>query len=167
MEAHDVDFWCYSPKTLTGYGGVRSTPVVDFADGNITFDYEMVHGQTVSDKPADAVNQPDLLFAHQAWDRDKGPVKIHFYHALSALRFVAGVVDQCTINSITLTDVVTKASCIFAPATASADMFQWTLSTVDTDKNDIEQSFEVALAPNEDATVKQDVTDAGGRVERF
>lgn len=165
-EAHDVDFWCYSPKTLNGYLGVRSTPQVDFTNGKITFDYEMANGKTISGKPADAIKQPDLLFAHQTWDRDEGPVKIHFYHALSAIRFVAGIVDHCTIHSITLTDVVTKASCVYAPATSSADMFQWTLSTVATDKNDIEQSFEVALTPNEDATVKQDVTDAEGHVER-
>lgn len=166
MEAHDVDFWCYSPKTLSGYEGVRSTPAVDFTAGHITFDYQTTYGQTDSDQQVDAVKQPDLLFAHQAWNKDQGPVKVHFYHALSAIRFVAGVVENCQIKCITLTDVVTNASCVYAPASSSADMFQWTLSSNAGDKHDMSQTINVTLTPNEDESVKQDVTDADGHVER-
>lgn len=167
VESNNVDFWFYSPKVLTeDLGGVRSKPVVDFAAGTASFTYETTHGATDSGNAVDAVKQPDLLFAHQIWNRDQGTVAVHFNHALSAIRFVAGVTCECVINSISFKNVVTKASCVYAPDDTDNGIFHWTLSSSAGDKNDVKQTFDAPMNSNLDTEVRQGVTDDGNHTER-
>lgn len=172
----DVDFWFYSPKSLDNFGGTRTTPVVDFANKKMTFTYTMDSGKTSEGKNIDAAKQPDLLFAHMVENKDKeygsaaaGHVNVNFDHALSGIRFVAGQTDECTINSISLDDIVTKGDCTYDPSNAMPARFAWAVSSYAASfTKTVTQTFDVSINEEKsgDQSKYQDITDAGNKVER-
>lgn len=77
-----------------------------------------------------AETQSDLLFANtpNQSNSSDGSVSIHFYHALAAVQFVVGNLDEgITVTGISIDNVKSKGTCSFVPAGASVDTkYVWT-----------------------------------------
>lgn len=101
-----LDFWCWS-------GADNTSNLVITDDGKqITFDY--------ADNSSTASAQKDLLFAfagNQTEPSTKGDVDIHFFHALSAVQFCVGGLDEgVKITDIKLTGVKNSGRGAYVPS---------------------------------------------------
>lgn len=100
-----LDFWCWS-------GAAKATSIDITSDGkNMTFDY--------ADNSSTASEQSDLLFAYagnQTEPNTKGDVEIHFFHALAAVQFCVGGLDEgVKITDIKLTGVKNSGRGAYVP----------------------------------------------------
>ena len=146
----DIDFWFYSPKQLTAdLGGTRSTPMIDFLNKNLSFDYEMTYG---TENKIDAQKQPDLVFAFKKANQNtkNGHVDVEFKHALSGIKFEAGVIIGCNILNISLNNLHTTGHCVYTPGVATGSEFSWTYGA--NDIKTVSQAFNTTIEKNDDAS---------------
>jgi len=109
-----LDFWAWS--------GAESCSGLTIKDSK-TFSF------TYSGTKTTAEDQSDLVFANTA-NQSKtsdGSIAIHFYHALAAVQFVVGNLDDgITVNGISINNVKSKGNGSFVPAGTSVDTkFVW------------------------------------------
>ncbi len=146
----DIDFWFYSPKQLTAdLGGTRSTPMIDFLNKKLSLDYEMTYG---TENKIDAQKQPDLVFAFKKANQNtkNGHVDVEFKHALSGVKFEAGVIIGCNILNISLNNLHTTGRCVYTPGVATGSEFSWTYGA--NDIKTVSQAFNTKINKNEDAS---------------
>ncbi|MBQ0149804.1 MAG: hypothetical protein KBT08_04210 [Bacteroidales bacterium] len=104
-----IDFWCWSGNNASNYTVVPASGDLPIA---MTFNYE--------DKSATASEQSDLIFAHSGNQTESananGNVGIHFYHALAAVQFCVGNLDEgVTVKNITIKGVKNSGTCAYVP----------------------------------------------------
>ncbi len=143
-----LSFYAYAPYEHNGENvlkeGALENLTYNHTAGSIAFDYTTPKS---SDSKTDAEKQPDLMFAQKECNRQSsdGTVHLKFYHALAGVRFVAGNVAACKIESITIKNVIGKGSCIYTPQDSPEDassLFKW---TPDSEANDYTQTFGTTL----------------------
>lgn len=108
-ESAKLDFWAWS--------GASACSGITLKDAKtLSFSY--------AGTAKTAESQSDLIFANTA-NQSKGSdgsVSIHFYHALAAVQFVVGNLDDgITVNGITLGNVKSTGKCSFVPAGSDVD----------------------------------------------
>lgn len=106
-----INFWCWS-------GATNATNLAIAEDGSkMSFDY--------TDASTTASAQKDLLFAYAGGKTEpstKGNIDIHFYHALSAVQFCVGNIDESiTITNIKVKNVYNKGVGSFIPSGACSN----------------------------------------------
>ena len=101
-----LNFWCWS-------GASKSDLSLKVADDGKSMSFSYANTE------ATAANQKDLLFAYANSEEPstKGNVGIHFYHALAAVQFcVGGLDDGVKITNIKLTGVKNSADGVYSPS---------------------------------------------------
>lgn len=136
-----LNFYAHAPYSIPQEGESNLAPTC--SEGTISFDYTV---PVSSDGTADAVAQPDILFAYARSNKsdaesNRGHVPLNFYHALAAVKFVTKNIAKCTINSITLKGLQGKGSCVFD---GKSEAFTWELPA-DGGTTDFTQTFNVEV----------------------
>ena len=116
-----LDFFAYAKSNGNG---TLTVPVINPAEHSGSFTY------TLPDPTGDstsAVEQPDLAFAVSANQTNDGnAVSLTFYHALSSVVFsTKNVPSQFKVESITFTNILSKADCSYS-LTGTDLTFEWT-----------------------------------------
>lgn len=136
MWLHDVDlcFWSWAPSTVNTRN-ISESPNEEFDPGKgYVYSLPFTYSLPTPNMTSDAVNQQDLLFAFNLERHTDGDhrdyVNIHFYHALSWIKFMVDKDDgfdvSLEIANIGLTDICTTASCLFKPGEAEKQgKFEW------------------------------------------
>lgn len=146
-------FYAHAPYSIPQEGESNLAPTC--SEGTISFDYTV---PVSSDGTADAVAQPDILFAYARSNKSDaesngGHVPLKFYHALAAVKFVTKDIAKCTINSITLKGLQGEGSCVFD---GESGTFKWTLPAAG-ETTEFTQTFDVEVQDQQ--REKQDITD--------
>lgn len=129
-------FWSWAPVEVLDTDG--ATPLrnllksVDVAEGTLPFNYQL---PTSTGDGHDAEHQQDLLFAfnYQKYEDDpEGLVDVHFYHALSWIRFMVDKTDgsfnpDLEIANISIKNIYKSGDCVFKPTTLgfAENKFAW------------------------------------------
>lgn len=145
QETGKVEDKAYDPENLTG-----------------SFSYTLPGTISEDGKPADAIPQPDLLFAI-APDQKKegGAVELDFHHALSAIRFKVGDIPaDFRVESVKFTGLPDSGSCDFALSGGDV-VFEWEPEY--SQVRDFEQTFDVQMSES-DGTILNDA--AVGTLEK-
>lgn len=150
--ADEYDWLNNVPLSLWSWNAVE--PEVDPADGydKASFSYSLLDPVT---------SQEDLIFAYNgenrkfdrtgaitektstntAYNRTDNEVDVHFYHALSAIKFdVSGVSDELYVSNITLNNIYSKGDCDITVGGDGKLDFDWDASDLETPAN-YAQSF--------------------------
>ena len=153
-EEQTLHFYAFAPYSINGEKLPLEGLNIDKNQYEIAFTYTV---PTTNDGK-DAEAQPDIMFADTTCSRDetdrKGTVPLKFRHALAAVKFVAGDIAGCTINSITLIGLNGKGDCVYD---GDEDKFTWKLT--DNKDKSFKQAFGVKLADNPDKDKEQPITD--------
>ncbi len=153
-EDQTLHFYAFAPYSINGEKLPLEGLNIDKNQHEIAFTYTV---PTTNDGK-DAEAQPDIMFADTTCSRDetdgKGTVPLKFRHALAAVKFVAGDIAGCTINSITLIGLNGKGDCVYD---GDEDKFTWKLT--DNKDKSFKQAFGVKLADNPDKDKEQPITD--------
>ena len=153
-EDQTLHFYAFAPYSINGEKLPLEGLNIDKNQHEIAFTYTV---PTTNDGK-DAEAQPDIMFADTTCSRDetdgKGTVPLKFRHALAAVKFVAGDIAGCTINSITLIGLNGKGDCVYD---GDEDKFTWKLT--DNKDKSFKQAFGVKLADNLDKDKEQPITD--------
>lgn len=153
-EDQTLHFYAFAPYSINGEKLPLEGLNIDKNQHEIAFTYTV---PTTNDGK-DAEAQPDIMFADTTCSRDetdgKGTVPLKFRHALAAVKFVAGDIAGCTINSITLIGLNGKGDCVYD---GDEDQFTWKLT--DNKDKSFKQAFGVKLADNPDKDKEQPITD--------
>ena len=153
-EDQTLHFYAFAPYSINGEKLPLEGLNIDKNQHEIVFTYTV---PTTNDGK-DAEAQPDIMFADTTCSRDetdgKGTVPLKFRHALAAVKFVAGDIAGCTINSITLIGLNGKGDCVYD---GDEDKFTWKLT--DNKDKSFKQAFGVKLADNLDKDKEQPITD--------
>lgn len=153
-EEQTLHFYAFAPYSINGEKLPLEGLNIDKNQHEIAFTYTV---PTTNDGK-DAEAQPDIMFADTTCSRDetdgKGTVPLKFRHALAAVKFVAGDIAGCTINSITLIGLNGKGDCVYD---GDEDKFTWKLT--DNKDKTFKQAFGVKLADNPDKDKEQPITD--------
>lgn len=153
-EDQTLHFYAFAPYSINGEKLPLEGLNIDKNQHEIVFTYTV---PTTNDGK-DAEAQPDIMFADTTCSRDetdgKGTVLLKFRHALAAVKFVAGDIAGCTINSITLIGLNGKGDCVYD---GDEDKFTWKLT--DNKDKSFKQAFGVKLADNLDKDKEQPITD--------
>ena len=151
----DIVFCSYLPRT--GLGSI------DWHGGeSLTFSYSLPSPSTgVDNVYTDAADQPDIVFGMDKENRThrvkasdgKRYADIYFNHALTAVRFTRGTIDNCTIETIGLKGFKGAGTATGTPDFENHKIsFAWTVSG---QKYNYTQTFNRTLT---DADAKQDRT---------
>ena len=153
-ENQTLHFYAYAPYSFKDNRLFPDGINIDTDQHNITFTYTVP--TTTDGKDAEA--QPDIMFADTTCSRDdtdgKGTVPLTFRHALAAVKFVAGDIAGCTINSITLHGLRGSGSCEY---NGNEDKFTWTI--YNDDIKSFKQTFDVELSDQPNKENEQPITD--------
>ena len=153
-ENQTLHFYAYAPYSFKDNRLFPDGINIDTDQHNITFTYTVP--TTTDGKDAEA--QPDIMFADTTCSRDdtdgKGTVPLTFRHALAAVKFVAGDIAGCTINSITLHGLRGSGSCEY---NGDEDKFTWTI--YNDDIKSFKQTFDVELSDQPNKENEQPITD--------
>ena len=153
-EEQTLHFYAFAPYSINGEKLPLEGLNIDKNQHEIAFTYTV---PTTNDGK-DAEAQPDIMFADTTCSRNetdgKGTVPLKFRHALAAVKFVAGDIAGCTINSITLIGLNGKGDCVYD---GDEDKFTWKLT--DNKDKSFKQAFGVKLADNLDKDKEQPITD--------
>lgn len=153
-EDQTLHFYAFAPYSINGEKLPLEGLNIDKNQHEIAFTYTV---PTTNDGK-DAEAQPDIMFADTTCSRNetdvKGTVPLKFRHALAAVKFVAGDIAGCTINSITLIGLNGKGDCVYD---GDEDKFTWKLT--DNKDKSFKQAFGVKLADNLDKDKEQPITD--------
>ena len=143
-----------------GGGGYNlSFPVesgVDAATCRGSFSYVMPTPGTEPESAADAVNQPDLIFAittNKTKTSNSGIAQMEFHHALSAIHFKIGEMPAwLTVKSIAIKGVYSSGNCSFEPNPSQEKpldlSFEWTGQS---GPGDYLQNFNLTIPDNDRA----------------
>ncbi|MBR5175338.1 MAG: fimbrillin family protein [Bacteroidales bacterium] len=157
-DGSDITFCSYAPTGVTGLTNIN------WHNGaSLSFNYSLPApaGADASGNYSDAMNQPDILFAMDPQNENdrvkasdgKRYADIQFNHALVAVRFTRGNIDDCTIETIALkgfygagsaTATLTEGATVHGNATTYGDKLNFTWTTSGTTK-DYVQSFNKEL----------------------
>lgn len=114
-EKAKLDFWAWSGATACSGITLKDSKTLSFSYAAIQ---------------KTAESQSDLLFANTAGQTQSsdGSVNIHFYHALAAVQFVVGNLDDgITVTGISIDNIKSSGKCSFIPAGATVDTkYIWT-----------------------------------------
>lgn len=144
-----LDFYAYAPYNSTG-DGYGDNMTINQNAKTITFSHTV---------PAEATDQPDILFTHKACSKAEstnGTVSLRFHHALAGVKFVAKNVTDCTITSITLKGLYGQGLCTYTYDDGTEKgTFAWELTG---EKRDFSETFNVTLTDSEGEST-QPITD--------
>lgn len=130
-------FWSWAPVEVKDTDNITSLRSIGTATneehGTLPFSYQL---PTSLNDGTDAELQKDLLFAFNYQKLNDGEteglVNIHFYHALSWIRFMVDKTDgsfspELEITNISFDNLYRSADCIFDPTAAgfAEDKFRW------------------------------------------
>lgn len=105
----------------------------------------------------DAVDQEDVLFAINTQNlSDSRTAKIHFRHALAAVKFARGTIEGCTVASVVLENFYTEGDCTFSPD----GKFVWTKLE---SKKTLKQAFDTNIGLDDPEHMPFDKSDDGRR----
>lgn len=109
QETGDVTARTYDPENLTG-----------------SFSYTLPAAELEDDRPADALPQPDLLFAIAPQQKKEGgAVALNFHHALSAIVFKVGDIPaDFRVEDVTFTGLPESGECGFSLSEGGL-VFDW------------------------------------------
>lgn len=160
LNAVNICFWSWAPTTASTLNvfnanneGAKDDRLKNQENGELQFSYTVPHSPDA--KPnEDAKYQNDILFAYNYQNFDDGStVSIHFYHALSWIRFMVNKTDgtfdtDLDITSISINNVYSSAHCTFYPAKVGLnEKFTWSFTWTDhntPDKDSFTQTIDVS-----------------------
>jgi len=131
-----VAFWSYYPKEIGS--------ATDFAINHDTPSLSFYYNQKGTDgKLIDVTQQKDLFFDYVCQGKEDGVVNLHYQHAVSAVRFVAGKTLAGTIQNIKLTNVYGGGTLTYTPGTTT--VLNWAL---DAELATLDQILDVKIDEN-------------------
>ena len=151
-DGSSVTFCSYAPAGATGLTNINWN-----GGERLTFNYAMEPAAPVDGWYSDAANQPDLVFAMDPQSKDsrstggKHYADIQFSHALTAVRFVRGNMDNCTVESIALNGFYgagTATATLTQGATTHDNKLNFTWTTSGEPKNFV-QTFRHTLTDSD------------------
>lgn len=121
-----IDFWAWAPilEDIEDKGSMTD-PDIDAEHDVMTFNYSMQSPDGTNLR--DAENQMDLVlgfYSIPSVSDNQEPALLTLRHALSAIRFKTGKLEEGTIKSVSLVGIKSSGTCSFSPRNSSR--ISWT-----------------------------------------